>query len=490
MKVLIRADSSVELGSGHIMRCLTLAEELNQQGAELSFICQDLAGNLAALIEQKGFQVQLMPAMKSFDAEQDALRSLTILESLGNCDWLIVDHYSIAENWESQMRPYVKKILVIDDLADRKHDCDVLLDQNYNTNTNRYENLIPSSSQQLLGPKYALLRTEFSEAREQLKQRNGNIKNILVSFGGSDATNETKKTIVALKQLEFDIEADVVVGSSYPYLESLKETLSSTENMRLHVQVSNMAQLMLNADIAIGSGGSTSWERACLGLPSIVIATADNQLAIAETLALEGYQLYLGKAENVNGDAINQAVQSLENRFLYQMLVSQSQELCDAKGVQRVAKVILEPVLIVRKALMSDCEPVFEWRNAPDIRQASLNADPIDFGEHQAWFKRSLELQDRHLLIAQLGHSACGVLRYDLDRKLKCAEISIYLAPEYLSQGLGNALLKAGEYWLKTNEASISIIKAVVKVSNPRSRRLFEKNGYQEEHIVFSKALS
>ena len=240
------------------------------------------------------------------------------------------------------MRPYVKKILVIDDLADRKHDCDVLLDQNYNTNANRYENLIPSSSQQLLGPKYALLRTEFSEARKQLKQRNGNIKNILVSFGGSDATNETKKTIAALKQLEFDIEADVVVGSSYPYLESLKETLSSTENMRLHVQANNMAKLMLNADRAIGSGGSTSWERACLGLPSIVIVTADNQQLIAEELATINVHLCLGFAESVDSSGINKAIKEMKNLFLYQAFEMNSKNLCDGLGVQRVKKFLAQ----------------------------------------------------------------------------------------------------------------------------------------------------
>ncbi len=490
MRIVIRADSSVELGSGHIMRCLTLAEELNQQGAELSFICQDLVGNLATLIEQKGFQVQLIPAMKSFDSQQDAMTSLDFLKTQEVVDWLIVDHYGISEHWESQMRPYVKKILVIDDLADRKHNCDILLDQNYNTNANRYDNLIPSSSRQLLGPTYALLRKEFSEARKQLKERNGNIKKILVSFGGSDATNETKKTIEALKQLEFEVEVDIIVGRAYPYLESLEEALRHIENMRLHVQANNMAQLMLNADLAIGSGGSTSWERACLGLPSIVISTADNQQAIAEALALEGYQLYLGKTENVNSDAIKQAIQSLKNIFFYQMLSSQSQALCDAKGVQRVAKVILEPVLKLRKALISDCERVFVWRNAPEIRQTALSVDPIDFEVHEAWFSRALDLEDRHLLIAHLDNNACGVIRYDLNRRLNCAEVSIYLAPEYLSKGLGNSLLSAGEYWLKTNEQSISVINAVVKVSNPRSRRLFEKNGYQEEHIAFSKALS
>jgi len=194
-------------------------------------------------------------------------------------DWLVVDHYALDRRWEEQMRPFVRKIMVIDDLADHPHDCDLLLDQNlYEDMETRYDGLVPEHCIKLLGPKYALLRRGFREARANLRERDGTVKRILVFFGGSDSTNETAKALEAIQLLgRPDIAVDVVVGLSNPHKDGIKEMCSIMPNAKYYCQVDNMAELMAQADLAVGAGGSATWERCFLGLPSITIITAKNQ---------------------------------------------------------------------------------------------------------------------------------------------------------------------------------------------------------------------
>lgn len=488
MNIVIRADSSVQLGSGHVMRCLSLAKTLKKD-AKVSFICQELPGNLCDYIEAQGFEVYRLEPDVNFDVEKDAQQTLELV-SQAICDWLIVDHYSIGEIWETKMRNCCQKIMVIDDLANRAHDCDVLLDQNVNPNQERYDLLLPKQCQRLLGPYYALVREEFYEARKQLVERNGQVNQILVSFGGSDESNETLKTVQAILGLGQNFQLDVVVGKAYPHLESLQAFLAKDSDLQLHVQAQNMAELMLKADLAIGSGGSSSWERACLGLPAIVLATADNQRPIAEALAQAAVHLYMGLAERVEVAQIAQAIETMQNRYLYQLFSKNSQQLCDGLGSKRLRRILLEPTISLRKAEPADCKMLFDWRNAPEIRQTALNPEPLVFTDHEAWYHRSLNMPDRHLLIGLLDEKPFGVLRYDLDQKLKTAEISIYLAPDYLGKGLGKPLLQAGEAWLKASEPQIAALEATVLSTNPRSLRLFQSDGYQQSYVALRKLLS
>lgn len=333
MKISIRVDSSLEMGSGHLMRCLTLADALRENGAEVSFVCRELPGNFSAYLEEKGFEVQRLPYDKSLsgdiekslkhsawlgaDWETDALQTVEILTG-EQADWLIVDHYAIDYRWEVKLRLYTKKIMVIDDIADRQHDCDLLLDQNlYEDMESRYDGLVSEDCQKMLGPKYALLRREFVEARKNLKMRDGTVKRILIFFGGSDPTNETEKALEAVHMINRpDIAVDVVVGSANPHKEKIEGLCSKLQNAHFHCQVDNMAELMVKADLAIGAGGSTTWERCFLGLPAITLTIAENQVETTSAVEATGAAWNLGENSEVDPESILMALKkAIDNPY-------------------------------------------------------------------------------------------------------------------------------------------------------------------------------
>ena len=324
MNVVFRVDSSSQIGSGHLMRCLTLAEKLRKEkDARIYFVMRNLEGNLIDIVQEKGFEVFILNRVELDDSlegyarwltvsqERDAYEVANIFKEIENIDLLVVDSYAIDIIWESIIRPYVKRIIVIDDLANRKHDCDMLLDQNYYKNKDyRYEGLVPKACKLFLGPQYAILREEFYKARKHLKSRDGNIKNILVFFGGVDLTNETRKTLEAIIKFDKkDITVNVIVGQSNPHKEDIKKICDKYPYMNYYCQVNNIADFMNQADLAIGAGGTTTWERCFLGLPSIVIAVAENQVEIAEDCNEVGYIKYLGFCKDVTTDDISSIIQ-------------------------------------------------------------------------------------------------------------------------------------------------------------------------------------
>lgn len=321
--VAIRVDSSEQIGSGHLMRCLTLAERLRKDGGEVHFISRDLAGSLHRLVEEHGFPLHLLPqheqnpnltgyaAWLTVPQVVDAEETGEILSRMQPVSRLIVDSYALDAVWEKRLRPLVREIFVIDDLADRPHDCDVLLDQNYYREMrHRYDGLVPPSCKLLLGPSHALLREEFYEAREHLRERDGILRRILVFYGGSDATGETEKAIRALVQLQLSsVAVDVVVGGSNPRRASIESLCAAYDFLHYHCQVSNMAELIAHADLCLGAGGTTTWERCFLGLPAIVTAVAENQIQICEDCAEAGYIRYLGRWDEVTVGDIAATVQ-------------------------------------------------------------------------------------------------------------------------------------------------------------------------------------
>ncbi len=308
------------------MRCRTLADMVSEKGVDVSFICRELPGHLCSHAEKKGYKVHKLPVVDmvedydwqplhhahwlGVDWEIDARQTIDVLSAGQQADWLIVDHYAIDCRWEEKLRPYKKKIMVIDDLADRKHDCDLLLDQNlYEDMENRYDELVPKDCVKLLGPKYALLRREFVEARKNLKMRDGTVKRILIFFGGSDPTNETSKVLEAVRMLNRpEIAIDVVVGSANPLKENIKELCFTLPNTYYYCQVENMAELMAKADLAIGAGGSTTWERCFLGLPTITLTIEENQIETTGAVDATGAVWNLGTSGAVGADTILMAL--------------------------------------------------------------------------------------------------------------------------------------------------------------------------------------
>ena len=311
MKVLFRTDASLQIGSSHVMRCLTLAHTLRQRGADCRFVCRALEGNMLERIRHEGFEVLALPADSNASIELaaddetldhadwlgtrwkvDAEQTIKALED-SRPDWLVVDHYALDAHWESMFRPHCDRIMVIDDLADRNHNCDLLLDQNLGKNQSDYYSLTPADCNILVGPKFALLRPEFSDMRPYSldRRREPRLKNILISMGGIDKDNITSKVLDSLEScnLPIDCEINVLLGSNSPWIKELKRKASAMSwETNLKLNISNIAEEMSDSDIAIGAAGSTSWERCCLGLPSLVLVIADNQLNIAKALSAQG----------------------------------------------------------------------------------------------------------------------------------------------------------------------------------------------------------
>lgn len=343
LRILIRSDASTGLGSGHVMRCLTLADELSKSGAKIEFICREETGNLIEDVAEKGYTVHRFSA--GIDINTDCMLTRNFLEKqTRKPDWLIIDHYEIDASWESPLRELVKKIMVIDDLANRYHDCDILLDQNISVKENRYNGFVPPHSLKLLGPEYALLRQEFAQARMRLKEKRDKVKRILVTMGGGDPKNQTVKVLKGIKMLDRnDISIDVIIGALNPNKTEIEEMVSEMLNVKCFSGVNNMSDFMLKADIAIGASGSTTWERCCLGLPSIVMVLADNQKDIAETLDKMGVIKNLGWYENVSEKDIKIALQEiLDNLETRKIMSEKSLKVVDGKGVERIVRRIFK----------------------------------------------------------------------------------------------------------------------------------------------------
>ena len=329
--MVFRADASSLIGSGHVMRCLTLAQRLHkEENAKLVFIMRKLSGNLIDVVQKQGFDVLVLsPSGQDYKLngyglwltvpmEVDAQQTIEVLQHYlqEHCcdvaDRLIVDSYALDEQWEQALRPYCREIMVIDDLANRRHDCDILLDQNFYLNKDvRYVGLVPEHCKMLLGPDHALLREEFYEAKKHLRKRDGNIKNILVFYGGSDLTNETEKAIKALVQLHdegYNFMADIITGVSNFRREKIEKICSKYQFFHYYCQVSNMAEFMNKADLMLGAGGSTTWERLYMELPALVTAVAENQIHGCRDCSQAGIIEYLGINDVVNANMIAEAL--------------------------------------------------------------------------------------------------------------------------------------------------------------------------------------
>lgn len=321
MKVAFRADASLQIGTGHVMRCLTLADELTRQGAECWFICREHTGHLGELIASKGHHLALLPrdsniqpvdtpASESYaywlgaSWQEDARQTRMALGSL-KPDWLVVDHYALDAEWERVLAGEVGNIMVIDDLANRSHQCTLLLDQNLGRASTDYDDRVPPNCHRLIGPRYALLRPEFAALREQsLKRRETpRLKRILISLGGVDRLNVTTQILDAIRQssLPDDVELDIIMGATAPHLDGVRRRAADLSCVAsVSVNVTNMAERMSQADLSIGAAGGTSWERCSLGLPVILVVLAENQIGGAKALETVGAAVTINAASQIN----------------------------------------------------------------------------------------------------------------------------------------------------------------------------------------------
>jgi len=345
---VVRADASYTLGSGHIMRCLTLIDQLVEQGAAATFVCQQLPGELSQAITDRGHRCSLIPLCidPSTSPEQpadlpslqrDATSTRAVIGDT-TADWLVVDHYQLQRDWHRQLRPHCRRILVIDDLANRCHDCDLLHDQTLGRESADYQCLVGDHCELLLGTRFALLRPQFSALRKHTSEpllRHGPIKHLLIGLGGSDTRNIAFELLKRLETrlVQQGISVMLVAGAQYQHVATVASWAEhSALSVEIYHNVSEVAPLLLKADIAIGAAGSSAWERCCLGLPTLAVVYAENQSEIAE------------KLQRAGAVAIWRTVDELHNKLDYLLhnsdkLSKMSQAaaaLCDGIGTRRV----------------------------------------------------------------------------------------------------------------------------------------------------------
>ncbi len=288
MVVFFRVDSATIMGSGHLMRCIVLAKLMRDRGnVDIYFVCRDLEGNISSVVSENDFNLIMLPStgyntdLSGYDAwlmvsqEQDADETIDAIGSISSerqVDYVIVDSYAIDEKWEKKLRPFTKKIFVIDDLANRRHECDFLLDQTYGIeNLKKYDGLVPQHCVQFLGTSYSLLKPEYRNLRNEMNLLRQEIKNVLVFFGGSDDTGETVKLLEALRKEQCTCyHFIVIVGNSNLQKNIVKSYCDSLHNVEFHCQVDNMEYYISICDLAFASAGVNTWERCVLGLSSII----------------------------------------------------------------------------------------------------------------------------------------------------------------------------------------------------------------------------
>lgn len=372
-KVAIRADASLQIGSGHVMRCLTLAAALRHRGAECHFICRDLPGHIGELILERQFTLHMLPPCRDNDEpearenaaglpshahwlgcswQEDARQSAEVLKTL-QPDWLITDHYAIDAHWHTALSAHYERLMVIDDLADRPHLGDILLDQTFGRSPVDYAKYVPQDCLVLCGSRYALLRPEFASLRAQSLQRrktSTGIKHLLVTMGGIDKDNVTSQVLDALagSGLPADCEITIVMGMTAPWLDEVRARAASLPwSTRVRVNVRDMGSIMASADLCIGAAGSTAWERCTLGLPTIMVITAANQTGIAAALHGNGAAICAGFFDARH---FVQQVQAGIAHFLasphaLRNASAAAASVTDGTGVETVCNALLEDVM-------------------------------------------------------------------------------------------------------------------------------------------------
>lgn len=512
LNIAFRVDSSSQIGSGHLVRCLALADRLRERGDSCEFICRAHRGHRIDLIRARGFPVDVLPPIveESFpelssdsvvvykswlgtSRRQDAAETI---HALGRTrpDWLIVDHYAIDATWENILRERVDHILVIDDLADRKHDADVLLDQNLGRRRQDYASLVSARCDLLIGPKHALLRPEFAELREYSLARRSNprFKRLLISMGGVDADNATGHILAGLQQAipMDDLSITVVMGSGAPWLSAVrKQTAESRWPCEVHVDVTNMAQLMADSDLAIGAAGGTSWERCCLGVPSIIVILADNQREAASALTTAGAGHLLGGKGDDIAAGISSALVLLNNANSLKRMSRAAAKICDGLGLARILDHLHQKEAFnktvsacrVRIMVEGDLEQVLRWRNHPDIRKYMYTQHEISLAEHKKWYGRVSQESCNHLLIVEEDGVALGFVKITEIRPGGVAEWGFYVAPGS-AKGTGR---KLGSAALTYAFESLRLHKVCGQAldSNERSIALHRSLGFKEEGI-------
>lgn len=349
MRILIRADASPRIGSGHVMRTLALAQALRSCGAQTMFACRPLPPSLRALAETSGIYAELPNWNEPSGPAELPWGENHRVQDIADCtaafadwkaDWVVVDHYASDPRWERAATAFAGRVAAIDDIL-RAHDCDLLVDGNLHGD--RAYSDLPARTRQLVGPRYALLRPEFAQAHDAALARDGPVRRLLVFLGGMDRGNATGLVLEALGRIEpaqRPSQVDVVIGPDHPLAEQVAATCHAA-GFTCHKGSSEMARLCLEADLAVGAGGSSTWERCSVGLPALSLRLADNQRAIIHYGSRAGV-LYEPGAGPMTPEKLAMHLRALiDNPGLRHLISRNALAMVDGRGATRVAQAIL-----------------------------------------------------------------------------------------------------------------------------------------------------
>lgn len=459
MTTVIRADASAQIGTGHVMRCLNLARYLRKSGEDIKFACAALEGNLIHRIRDEGFPC--------IDME---FETTSFLENSGY-KRLIIDHYGLDINWERIAKLYVNSVVVIDDFADRKHECDIYI------NPNDLEpdlDAIPNDCLVFSGLRYALMDPiygclEFTMPSEK-------VSDVLVCMGGSDPTKELLKCAEAFKN-NTDVTFHFIAGISNIAANELKAVCESFAHYNYYNHCENLPKFASRMDIAVTAGGSMLREFMAMGLPSLVITTNDVQIDIVNALKERAAIAYIGHFSQAAVESIRCGFNQLkENYDARKTMVCQGRKIVDGQGVRRISNALTVPDITLRPADMKDAEMVYQWRIHPQARKFSGQREIFDYKSHLSWFEAALMDKERCFLIAENSSNLLGVLRFD-GVKSKSV-VSVYLNPDCYGSGYGAFILQAGIRYLKKNNIMPIRIEALIDPENVASRLAFKKAGF------------
>jgi UDP-2,4-diacetamido-2,4,6-trideoxy-beta-L-altropyranose hydrolase len=479
--ILIRADASTVIGTGHVMRCLALAQAWQDAGGAVVFALASASSSLRQRLLQES--CTLVEVLGNPGSLEDAHETLRLAEEISAC-WIVVDGYHFGSQYQRALKLRGARILILDDFAHAEtYSADLVLNQNIFAQATDYAST--TSSQLLLGPQYCLLRREFQAWRQSDRQTPSIAHRVLVTMGGSDPGNITSRATHALNLIEDDLEVAIVLGGSNQNSGDA-EALAANCNKKVNIynDPSNMAELMAWGDVALSAAGTTSWELCFMGVPAVLISVAPNQIPIAKGLSHRGCAIDAGKAADISPNEIAQSLRSLlRSEKLRTEIATRGRELIDGNGPRRVVSALFGFGLRLREAQHSDAELLWQWANDPEVRAASFSSDPIPWKTHLQWFMQKLNQLGCSILIAEdEDGTPVGQVRFD-PRGDGDVDIAVSIAKACRGHGFAVSLITKAVNWLRA-ACNSPCIHAYVKTGNASSIKAFERAGFQQVNVT------
>ena len=483
--LLIRADASPLIGTGHVMRCLALAEPWLKAGAAVTFVSAELPMELAKRVQGSGVKLHSLSAKPGSEADANEFAQFAARRK---ADWLVVDGYHFDADYQRALKRAGQRVLFFDDFGHAKfYSADFVLNQNLGASENLYRNREPET-QLLLGTRFVQLRGEFSRWHDWQRTVPPRAHKILATLGGSDAENVTLKVIEAVGQFpDMDLETTVVIGGSNPHAEGLKSLITHyASRMRLNQNAEDMPELMAHADLAIAAGGTTAWELAFMGLPALMMVMAENQRSNAEQLQSDGIAQNLGWHKELSPEKIAAEMVRLAGDFRARSAMSKrGRQLVDGRGSFRVWLHLNERRLRLRRATPEDARRIWEWANEPAVRAVSFSPENILRDEHDAWLAAKLADPNCVFWIADdAAGIPAGMIRFDL--RDGTAVVSVSLDKSERGKNLGALLIWSACRKL-FRESAAAEVNACIKPDNQASIRAFQKAGFEQTSRIMVK---